>query len=202
MDDTFSLSNVAPQVGAGFNRDYWARFEKFVKDVAKTADGVYVVTGPLYLPSPAAAGDGDAADGGGFGGGGFSGGGAADGGAAVAGVKPAAWRMSYPLIGAWCIRAFGPSFGLVAEKAYIKHPRHNTQHTTHQTKKGTPPSLVAVPTHFFKVILADNASGAHGRHTAALGAFVVPNAPVDPDVPLSAFAVPLDALERAAGACG
>jgi hypothetical protein len=43
---------MSPQVGAGFNRDYWARFEKLVKDVVKHADGVYVVTGPLFLPQP------------------------------------------------------------------------------------------------------------------------------------------------------
>lgn len=29
MDSTFLLSNMCPQVGAGFNRDYWARFEQF-----------------------------------------------------------------------------------------------------------------------------------------------------------------------------
>ena len=29
MDSTFFLSNMCPQVGAGFNRDYWARFEQF-----------------------------------------------------------------------------------------------------------------------------------------------------------------------------
>jgi DNA/RNA endonuclease G (NUC1) len=32
-------------VGPGFNRDYWARFEKFVKDAAKVSDGVFIVTG-------------------------------------------------------------------------------------------------------------------------------------------------------------
>lgn len=37
-------------MGTGFNRDYWARFEKFVKDVANKSDEVYVVTGPLFLP--------------------------------------------------------------------------------------------------------------------------------------------------------
>jgi DNA/RNA endonuclease G (NUC1) len=26
MQETFSLANVSPQVGGGFNRDYWARF--------------------------------------------------------------------------------------------------------------------------------------------------------------------------------
>lgn len=35
MGDTFYLSNIAPQVGVGFNRDYWARLEKMVRDVAR-----------------------------------------------------------------------------------------------------------------------------------------------------------------------
>lgn len=44
------------QVGKGFNQDYWARFEKFVKDLSKHADDVYVVTGPLYTPVPSPSG--------------------------------------------------------------------------------------------------------------------------------------------------
>ena len=44
------------QVGQGFNRDYWERFERFVRDLTKKgADDVYVVTGPLWMPKP----DGD-----------------------------------------------------------------------------------------------------------------------------------------------
>lgn len=27
MEETFTLANVSPQVGGGFNRDYWARYE-------------------------------------------------------------------------------------------------------------------------------------------------------------------------------
>lgn len=41
-----------PQVGRGFNRDYWARLEAFVRRVAR-AEGVkavYCLTGPLWLP--------------------------------------------------------------------------------------------------------------------------------------------------------
>jgi endonuclease G len=136
MDGTFCLSNISPQVGDGFNRDYWARFEKFVKDVAKRADDLYVVTGPLYLPSPPPPPPPPGAD--------------------------AKWRANH---------------------AYI----------------GTPPSLVAVPTHFYKVVLADNESGKHGPHRAAVAAFVMPNAAIDAQTPLEAFTVPLDALERAAG---
>lgn len=64
---------------------------------------------------------------------------------------------------------------------------------------GKPPGLVAVPTHYYKVVLAENSSGSHGRHQAAVGAFVMPNAPIDPQTPVTAFAVPLEALETVAG---
>lgn len=50
MAESFSLSNMSPQVGKGFNRDYWARFERFINDtVVPACRNVYVVTGPLYL---------------------------------------------------------------------------------------------------------------------------------------------------------
>jgi DNA/RNA endonuclease G (NUC1) len=57
-----------------------------------------------------------------------------------------------------------------------------------------------VPTHYYKVVLAENSSGEHGDHRAAVGAFVMPNAPIDPQTPVSAYAVPLEALESVAGA--
>lgn len=51
-----------------------------------------------------------------------------------------------------------------------------------------------------QVVLADNTSGRHGTHRAAVGAFVMPNAAIDPATPLTAFTVPLEALESVAGA--
>ena len=63
---------------------------------------------------------------------------------------------------------------------------------------GTPPQLMAVPTHFYKVVLGEF-KRREGGQQAALGAFAMPNAPIEPDVPLSAFAVPLSALEEVAG---
>ena len=51
LDETFNMSNISPQVGAGFNRDYWARLEKWTKDLSKAND-VYIVSGPLFLPVP------------------------------------------------------------------------------------------------------------------------------------------------------
>ncbi|KAK1828468.1 hypothetical protein QBC39DRAFT_359234 [Podospora conica] len=50
MDDTFYLSNMCPQVGEGFNRDYWAHFEDFCRRLTGRYASVRVVTGPLYLP--------------------------------------------------------------------------------------------------------------------------------------------------------
>lgn len=50
MDDTFYLSNMCPQVGEGFNRDYWAHFEDFCRRLTGRYPSVRVVTGPLYLP--------------------------------------------------------------------------------------------------------------------------------------------------------
>ena len=67
-------------------------------------------------------------------------------------------------------------------------------------RAGVPPRMVAVPTHFFKVVLAKRApGGVHGDQQVALGAFVLPNAPVQPDTPLTAFSVPVESLEEAAG---
>ncbi|XP_076660654.1 endonuclease G, mitochondrial [Halictus rubicundus] len=50
IDQTFYLSNMAPQVGRGFNRDSWNRLEKYVRSLTKVYQNVYVCTGPLYLP--------------------------------------------------------------------------------------------------------------------------------------------------------
>lgn len=125
MDDTFALSNMCPQVGDGFNRDYWAHFEDFCRRLTHHYPSVRVVTGPLYLPKRDADGK---------------------------------WRVSYEVI-------------------------------------GQPPN-VAVPTHFYKVIFAED--GTIGGKVA-LGAFVLPNARIANDKPLTDFEVPLEAVERASG---
>jgi len=51
MDETFLLSNISPQVGAGFNRHYWARLEQFSRSLLSSYQDVYICSGPLYLPS-------------------------------------------------------------------------------------------------------------------------------------------------------
>jgi len=49
-DETFYLSNMAPQVGRGFNRDKWEHLERYARKLTKLHKNVYVCTGPLYLP--------------------------------------------------------------------------------------------------------------------------------------------------------
>lgn len=50
MNETFLLSNIAPQVGEGMNRDYWSHTEDFVRRLTGHFSDVYVFTVPLYLP--------------------------------------------------------------------------------------------------------------------------------------------------------
>ncbi|KAL5357166.1 hypothetical protein BJX96DRAFT_143996 [Aspergillus floccosus] len=127
MDETFALTNMCPQVGEGFNRDYWAHFEEFCRGLAKKYPSVRIVTGPLYLPHRDPDGK---------------------------------WRVSYEVI-------------------------------------GNPPN-VAVPTHFYKVIYAEEGP-ASPAGKVALGAFVLPNARIPNDKRLAEFEVPVEVVERASG---
>ena len=126
MDQTFLLTNMCPQVGDGFNRDYWAHLEDFCRRLTHSYPSVRIVTGPLYLPRK------DPVDN--------------------------KWRVSYEVI-------------------------------------GNPPN-VAVPTHFYKVIFAED--GRTGGNVS-LGAFVLPNAEIASNKPLVDFEVPIGAVERASG---
>ena len=49
MNDTFYLTNMCPQCPQ-FNREYWSKLERHVRDLTKEYLNIYVVTGPLYLP--------------------------------------------------------------------------------------------------------------------------------------------------------
>ncbi|KAJ1947365.1 nuclease [Linderina pennispora] len=123
MNETFLLTNISPQVGKGFNRNYWADLESFVRNLTKSFDDVYCISGPLYLPHK----EGDK------------------------------WFVKYEVI-------------------------------------GNPPN-VAVPTHFFKVILAKR----NNEPAFAIGGFALPNAEIDNKTPLTNYAVPLEVIEKAAG---
>jgi endonuclease G, mitochondrial len=58
---------------------------------------------------------------------------------------------------------------------------------------GSPPS-VAVPTHFFKVIVAEGKDGDQGP--VAVGAFVLPNQEINNSTALTTFLTPVEAVER------
>lgn len=122
IEETFRLSNMAPQVGKGFNRDAWNNLERYVRKLTKTHINVYVCTGPLYLPKKEADG-----------------------------------------------------------KKYVKYQVIGDNN-------------VAVPTHFYKVIVAETP-----EHKFEMEAYVMPNQVIDDSTPLNVFQVPPESVERAAG---
>ena len=127
MDETFLLTNMCPQVGDGFNRDYWAHFEEFCRRLTKTYPSVRIITGPLYLPQKTPDGK---------------------------------WKVEYEVI-------------------------------------GNPPN-VAVPTHFYKIILGEGKGGSQAG-SVAVGAFILPNKEISNNTPLTEFEVPVEVVERASG---
>ncbi|GIX83787.1 endonuclease G, mitochondrial [Caerostris darwini] len=51
IDDTFVLSNIAPQIAdKKFEDNGWNKLEKHVREMVKKYKNVYVCTGPLYFP--------------------------------------------------------------------------------------------------------------------------------------------------------
>lgn len=111
-EQTFYLTNMAPQVGSGFNRDSWNRLEKYVRKLTKTYKNVYVCTGPLYLPKKEADG-----------------------------------------------------------KSYVKYQVIGN-------------NSVAVPTHFYKVVVGESSDGG-----LELESYVMPNQVIDDKTPLTVFQV-------------
>ena len=50
MSDTFFMSNMCPQ-SPECNRGHWAKLEKHVRDLTRDYQNIFVITGPLYLPT-------------------------------------------------------------------------------------------------------------------------------------------------------
>ncbi|KAL1377700.1 hypothetical protein pipiens_016090 [Culex pipiens pipiens] len=48
--ETFIMSNMAPQIGAGFNHGIWKTLENHVRRLTGTYANVYVYTGSLLVP--------------------------------------------------------------------------------------------------------------------------------------------------------
>lgn len=73
------------------------------------------------------------------------------------------------------------------------------QADTNSRAAGAPPQAVAVPTHFYKVVLAESTDEKTRERRYALSAFAMPNARIDPATPLTSFVVPLEFLEGVTG---
>ena len=52
MSESFFMSNMAPQVGAGFNRSSWRALERKMRQWACDRGVRYVLTGPLFEDRP------------------------------------------------------------------------------------------------------------------------------------------------------
>ncbi|CAH2237665.1 endonuclease G, mitochondrial [Pararge aegeria] len=122
VEQTFFLTNMAPQVGEGFNRHAWNTLEKHVRKLTKVYENVYCCTGPLYLPRKESDG-----------------------------------------------------------KSYVKYQVIGA-------------NTVAVPTHFYKVVVAETSDG-----TLDLESYVMPNQKLPDDTPVSCYMVPPETIEKAAG---
>ncbi|CAF1498150.1 unnamed protein product [Rotaria magnacalcarata] len=124
MNNTFFLSNIAPQVGKGFNRDKWAHLERYARALVKHyIGGLWILTGPLYLPR----------------------------------LDP------------------------TDNKLYVKY-------------QVIGPNQVAVPTHFFKIIIGQQKDGQLDIYS-----YLMPNEPIDKDTPLEKFLVAPELIEQNAG---
>jgi endonuclease G, mitochondrial len=56
-----------------------------------------------------------------------------------------------------------------------------------------------VPTHFFKVIVAENPPDSSRTPRFSVAAFAIPNRPIEAQTPVTSFVVPLDFLESVTG---
>jgi len=89
-----------------------------------------------------------------------------------------------------------PSVRIVTGPLYLPKREQDGKYRVSYEVIGSPPSI-AVPTHFYKVIVAEGQKGTAGP--LAVGAFVLPNARIDNSTPLTAFSVPVEIVERASG---
>lgn len=121
LEETFYLSNIAPQ-NPQFNRGYWAKLEKHVRDLTKSYSIVHVYTGPLYLPKQETDGS--------------------------------KW-IKYQVIGE---------------------------------------NNVGVPTHFFKILILEKSAG-----DAISEGYVLPNEPINAQMPIANFKTPIEKIEKASG---
>lgn len=122
MSETFLLSNIVPQNSEN-NQGFWSRMEIYCRSLLKKYSDVYIISGPLFLPTEA--------------------------------LNSKEQVVTYKVIG-----------------------------TNH----------IAVPTHLYKVVLAEN----NGK-PVSIAAFVVPNKEINDEATLKGHQMPLERLEKLSG---
>lgn len=50
MSESFLLSNMAPQVGIGFNRHIWESLESAIRGWVQQRGKLTIITGPVFIP--------------------------------------------------------------------------------------------------------------------------------------------------------
>jgi endonuclease G, mitochondrial len=163
MADTFYLSNISPQVGPGFNRNYWARFEKFARDCAfrRGVENCYVVTGPVFAPE-------------------WDDSSASKAPPNNVGENNNKKKDEVP---------YQPE--VVVDRPYASNGRWVYKHEA----IGDALHWVAVPSHFFKVIVCCDSD----NKPISFGAFLMPNDVIPASAKLEDFVVPLSVVESVSG---
>ncbi|XP_030384798.1 endonuclease G, mitochondrial isoform X2 [Scaptodrosophila lebanonensis] len=123
-DETFYLTNIAPQIGRGFNRAAWNKLEIYVRNLTLRYGSVYVFTGPIYKPKARSNGN---------------------------------WSIEYEMIGS---------------------------------------NMVAVPTHFFKVLIVESKLP---QGKPYMEAYVLPNARIPDNINLRDYLCDIREIEHYAG---
>ncbi|KAI9173245.1 hypothetical protein H9P43_007376 [Blastocladiella emersonii ATCC 22665] len=186
MKESFLLnSNIVPQ-DLDNNMFYWNRMEQWVKHLAtkKGFDAVHVLSGPLFLPSKVSP-NGLVIE-------------ASSNSTAL--TVPSDPTHLYPPSSAITVPppsdVYTPPPADLAEPNNSMIPAKPFHYVTYKTIGDT---HVAVPTHLFKAVLAEKSQGPGKPPAVFFASFIVPNTPINERLPLRAFQVPRETLEKYAG---
>lgn len=187
FQSTFTLANISPQVGWGLNRTYWMRLESWCRGMARRHEWAIVATGPVWAVGEYerwAVESRNVLKGG--------------------EQEPSASSTSDPE----CL-SDGASVGTA--RAEVPWWRKDKLHVKHEAL-GAPNRAVAIPTHFFKLVLIPFSAASAGAATVRAGegssegsscyllaCFLLPNKEIPESDPLEKYVVPLEEVEGLTG---
>lgn len=178
LNETFKLSaNILPQELSNNGSD-WLRLERWSRALTKEYTEVYVVSGPLFLPVDDGKKKADTAK--------------------QAVPKVAVAPVADDGKSAPAAAAAPPEAAAPSTPANPSKPPHAPPIRRRIAYDVIGAHAVAVPTHLFKVVLAER-PGADGVPERRLSAFILPNGPVRGHPDLDEFVVPLARVERESG---